>query len=633
MVNKMKQIIKNYLINLLLLLYLEISFQLLVFNSFELTTIISILISTIIISLIITFITNIFNHKVNKILMYIIYFILFILYGVQIVFKNFFNTFFTFSLLGLSDQALSFADQAINLIINNIFYLLIFIVPFVLLIIFRKKITLDCNKKLLCIILPLILVSYLIFVGFLHTQKDKPLSTYNLYYEINNNELNVQKLGVVNAYYLDITRLIFGFEEKITIETPEETTSNQAYSYNITDLDMDYLKNKLNKNTYNYISNNIGTKQNEYTGLFKGKNLIYIVAESFSEIAIKEDLTPTLYKLANSGFVFNNFYTPNYLSTIGGEFQALTGLIPDKSILGTWRSGKNHFPYGLSNIFENNGYNTYAYHNHSGYFQNRNKYLKSLGFDNFTACHMNLNINCNLWPESDVEMMNATIDDYINSEQPFMTYYMTVSGHLEYNWWNAMSKKNKHLVEDLPYSEESKAYLAAQIELDRALEILINKLEESNKLDDTVIVLLADHYPYGLGINNINELSSYERDGNFEVNHNKLIIWNNNLEKVEVNKTCMSADVIPTVYNLFGINYDSRLFAGTDILSTTEGIAIFGNRSWITDKAIYNSITNKYIAKENINEDYVNRINNLVSSKTEFSKQIISNNYYKVIFK
>ena len=63
--------------------------------------------------------------------------------------------------------------------------------------------------------------------------------------------------------------------------------------------------------------------------MFKDYNLIYITAESFSEIGIDETLTPTLYRLTHSGFVFHNFYTPNLLSTIGGEFQSLTGLYQD----------------------------------------------------------------------------------------------------------------------------------------------------------------------------------------------------------------------------------------------------------------------------------------------------------------
>ena len=632
----MKKLGINFLRNLVFLFYLEIVFQLSIFDSFDKTSIISISIFTLLIAFIITLITNLFSEKINKIINYITYFVLFILYSVQLIFKNFMNTFFSFNVLGLSDQALDFGGQVVKLLFQNVVYLILFLIPFILLIIFRKKIDLDnYGNKIKTIIIGIlaILFTYLSFLLFLNTQKGIYLSVHSLYYEVNQNELNVQKLGVLNSYHLDIKRLLFGFEEKIKIEVPEEIVETN-YSYNILDIDTNSLKDKLDNNTYNYISNNIGSKQNEYTGMFKGKNLIYIVAEAFNEIAISEELTPTLYKLTNSGFTFNNFYTPNYLSTIGGEFQALTGLIPDKSTLGIWRSGKNTFPFGLATAFKNMGYNTFAYHNHSGYFQNRNIYLKSQGFTNFNACYLGLEkkINCNRWPESDEEMINATVSDYITSDKPFMTYYMTVSGHLAYNWWNSMANKHKDEVKNLPYSEEAKAYLATQIELDKALEDLIKKLEENKVLDDTVIVLLADHYPYGLPIDNINELSTYKRDEVFEVNHNKLIIWNNKMETINIDKTCMSIDVIPTVYNLFGIPYDSRLFAGTDILSTTEGLVIFQNRSWITNKAIYNSSTNKYTSlDESVDQDYVNRINNIVSSKITFSKNMLLNNYYKYI--
>jgi phosphoglycerol transferase MdoB-like AlkP superfamily enzyme len=121
--------------------------------------------------------------------------------------------------------------------------------------------------------------------------------------------------------------------------------------------------------------------------MFDGMNLIFVVAESFNEIAVSEELTPTLYKMVNNGFNFKNYYTSNNLSTIGGEFQALTGLYADNSLLSSWRGGEAYFPYGLGTMFKNDGYKTYAYHNNSAYFQDRNVYLKSQGFNNFKGCY------------------------------------------------------------------------------------------------------------------------------------------------------------------------------------------------------------------------------------------------------
>ena len=635
----MKKVVLTHLINFLVLIYFELVFKLLIFKTITFEASMNILLYIIFASILITILTNIFTPKINKVLLYVTYSIIPILYSIQLVFKNIFNAFFSFSLLGLSDQVLEFGKEAVGLILQNIVYIILFFIPLIILIIFRKKISSFKLRSLKSILIEFILliVSLGSFYLYLNTEKGEYLSGYSLYYEVSENSLNIEKLGVLNAYKLDLVRTIFGFQEKIEVkeledkEEIEEKEEEIIYQDNLEDLDLSRIKEKSSV-VYNYINSNSGSKQNEYTGLFEGKNLVYIVAESFDEIAISEELTPTLYKLTNSSFMFENFYTPNYLSTIGGEFQALTALHPSQELLKSFRSGVDSFPYGLANIYKDLGYKTFAYHNNSGYFQDRNKYLKSFGFDNFKACYMGLEklMNCKRWPASDVDMINVTIDDYLNSDTPFMAYYMTVSGHFEYTYeGNSIASKNQSLVSNLPYSESVKAYIATQIELDRALELLISKLEEAGKLDDTVIVLMADHYPYALSLKEINEASTYERDSVFEINHNKLIIYNSKVEPTKIEKVASSPDVLPTVYNLFGVKYDSRLFTGSDILSTNEGLAIFQNRSWISDKAIYNSSTNTYQSKgEEVDRSYIDNINNLVNSKLAFSKEIVMNNYY-----
>ena len=243
---------------------------------------------------------------------------------------------------------------------------------------------------------------------------------------------------------------------------------------------------------------------------------------------------------------------------------------------------------------------------------------------------MGLNINCNVWPESDIEMIKATTNDYINSDKPFMTYYMTVSGHLDYTKEsNSIVSKNWDLVKNLDYSDKAKSYLATQIELDRAMESLLKELENKGILEDTVIVLLADHYPYGLSLEEINELSSYQRDELFEINHNALIIYNSSMKNTNVTKVGMPIDVLPTIYNLFDIKYDSRLFAGSDLLSNSEGMVILDNLSWITDKGKYNSLNGKYSG--DIDSDYINNINNIIQNKIIFSRNMITYDGYRYI--
>ena len=244
-------------------------------------------------------------------------------------------------------------------------------------------------------------------------------------------------------------------------------------------------------------------------------------------------------------------------------------------------------------------------------------------------------MNCNLWPQSDLDLINSTYNEWINDEH-FMTYYVSVSGHMPYTLnGNNMSKKNWDLVKDLNLSDEAKGYLAANIELDKMVESLINKLTEAGKLDDTVIAIIPDHYPYDLDMDVINELSTYEKDSVIEVNHSSLIIWNNKMETVEVDKVASQLDFIPTLYNLFNIEYDSRLFMGKDILSDTEGIAYFTNLSWVTNKGRYYASNNKFVPNEGVevSDDYVESVKKIVSNRINMSKKIIDTDYYRKVFK
>ena len=631
--------IKKYLGICLSLIYMDLVFNLFAYDSYLRTSIINIFLFSVVNSFIVLLITSLFSEKINKIMTYIVYIFLWFWYSLYYIFYKVFVTPFSIALFRQSDQTLKFGKNIIISILQNIHIVLLFLVPVILLIVFRKKIKFDRFKlKEILMYVCLFMISIGIYIFNIFIQDKRVGSIYNLYFETNNVSLNIERLGVPAATYLDIYRCIFGIDEKIVIvDEPVMVDDGELFEYDYNTIDIDFSGGsgeiaKINE----FMANEKGSKQNKYTGMFEGKNLIFIVAESFNEIAVSEELTPTLYKLVHEGFDFQNFYTSNNLSTIGGEFQALTGLYADNTILSSWRGGKAYYPYGLGNVFKNLGYNTFAYHNNSAYYQDRNVYLKTQGFDNFKGCYNGLEkvINCEQWPQSDVEMIEGTISDYINSDKPFMTYYMTVSGHFYYSYsGNAMASKNKDLVDNLDYPEEVKGYLATQIELDRALELMINKLEEASKLDDTVIVLLADHYPYGLPIDYINILSDYKRDSLIEANSNNLIIYNSKMKSEKIDKVGMSIYVIPTVYNLFGIEYDSRLIVGKDILSTSEGIAIFKDKSWITNKGTYYASSGNFEAKvDDISDNYVDTINSIVSNRVAISRMIVENDYYKYIF-
>ncbi len=149
------------------------------------------------------------------------------------------------------------------------------------------------------------------------------------------------------------------------------------------------------------------------------------------------------------------------------------------------------------------------------------------------------------------------------NEEPFHAYYMTVSGHLEYNFQgNAMAAKNQALVEDAPYSEHVRAYLACQIELDRALELLLQRLDEAGVAENTVIALTGDHYPYGLTPEEQSELAGHTLEENFELYRNACILYKKGMTPEQVERPCSSLDLLPTLCNLFGLDFDSPAIHG-----------------------------------------------------------------------
>ena len=240
------------------------------------------------------------------------------------------------------------------------------------------------------------------------------------------------------------------------------------------------------------------------------------------------------------------------------------------------------------------------------------------------------------WPSSDLEMMEASVDDYINSGEPFHAYYMTFSGHYQYNWDNAMSAKNRDAVKDLPYSEPVKAYIACNLELEYALEYLMQRLEEAGVADKTCIVLTNDHYPYGLTEDEYNELAGQTLDTTFEKYRNSFICYVPGLsENIVVDEYCSTADILPTLLNLFGVDYDSRLLAGTDVLSSGLHVAVLSDKSFLTKTFRYDAGTETVIpADENttVSDKLAEAYRLYVDSRFQLSGNILNSDYYAHVF-
>lgn len=630
------------------IIYEELVLSRLIFGTFPKTALMIILLSSPF-AIFLNLLTSIFKRKVNVVISYVLTIGLCFVGGAQLIYYKIYEAILSFYSIVNGGQVTEFMTTILDEMAQNWIGLVLIFLPVIVLIILHKtkalKFEKDTKQNML-IKLFSILVIYGIGILCINTINTKSInSNKNLYYNVHVPKVTANRMGIFTTMKLDLERLIFGFEENISIEVnslPEDAIKEET-KYNITEIDFESLiANETDediKQMHEYFANQIPSEQNEYTGMFKGKNLVVFVAEGLSNVAIREDVTPNLYKLYNEGFQFDNFYTPLFpVSTADGEYITDTSLIPKEGVWSIYRVQNHYMPYSYANVFKKLGYSTNAYHDHTATYYHRDKYIKTMGYDSYLAVGTGLEdrMNTSLWPNSDYETIEVTTQDYINNEK-FLAYYMTVSGHLNYTTnGNCMAARNWEQVKDLPYSHKARSYLATQIELDKAVGKLIQDLEAAGKLEDTVIVISPDHYPYGLTLSELNELSNYERDNTFEKHHTPLLIWSGSMkEPVKIEKVCSSLDVLPTVLNLFGVEYDSRLLIGNDILSNNkEQIVIFSDRSFITDKGRYSTVQDTFIPNEGVEipEGYVEQISEIIYQKFKMSTMILDNDYYRKIF-
>ena len=575
--------------------------------------------------------------------------------GAQSIYDHLFKTFLTaFSLTKMGMVAGAFGDMAVGEILLNWFPIAMMAVPFGLAVVLRRRLIPEegpMSRRMGARWALLAAVVQLAAMGIVMCCGGGSMSLRFIYLQAAVPELEVQNFGMLTQNQLELRRVLFGItpedqslrkgqalhlyrpaSEPVEVESAEYPSAD----YHILDIDFDRLiaeetdEDLLQMHTY--FSQQVPTAKNEWTGYFQGKNLIWIVAEGFCTLAMDPERTPVLYEMAHSGFVFDHFYTPLWgVSTSDGEYTTTTGLIPKSGVWSYSQSAGNYMPFGFGNQFSQLGYRTMAFHDYLYTYYDRDKSFPNMGYEYYALGH-GLELE-EIWPPSDLEMMEEIVPMFVDEEQ-FMVYCLTVSGHLNYTYEeNAMSRRHWDEVAGLPYSEGPKAYLACQMELELAMESLLTQLEEAGRLDDTVIVLSGDHYPYGLTDEEYSELLGRQVDPNFEIFQNTLILWNAQMEEpVRVEKLCSSLDVMPTLANLFGLEYDSRLMAGRDILSDEPGLVIFSNYSFLTEEGAYNSVLDEFRSWDGSppDEAYVQSQIAEVQNRVAYSAMILDHDYYRV---
>lgn len=574
--------------------------------------------------------------------------------GAQTVYYHLFKTFLTiFSLTKMMMVAGAFGNMAVGEILLNWFPILMMAVPVVLAAMLGNRLLPDRpmgrrnNLRWLALGLGVQLagIVLVLFCG------GGVLSLRYIYFQAAVPELEVQNFGMFTQTELEIRRVLFGIDPDDQILPKhqgrqtrrwiqaEQSPAGEEPKLHTMDIDFQALMERDREDLelsemHGYFSKVKPTAENEWTGRFQGKNLVWIVAEGFSDRLLDPVRTPTLWKLAHEGIICDNFYTPLWgVSTSDGEYVTTTGLIPKSGVWSYSESSDNAMPFAFGHQFRALGYRAMAFHDYLYTYYDRNLSHPNMGYE-YYGIGNGLELE-EVFPPSDLEMMEEIVPRFVD-EDHFMVYCLTVSGHLNYNReGNVMSDRHYDEVAGLPYSEGVKCYLACQQELELAMESLVRQLEEAGRLEDTVIVLSADHYPYGLTDEEYSELFGHPVDPVFEIYENSLILWSADLEEpVHVDKYCSSLDVMPTLANLFGLEYDSRLMAGRDILSDTPGLVIFSNYSFLTDLGAYNSTTDVFTMWDGSepDPDYVAERVAEVQNRVAYSASILDNDYYRVVF-
>lgn len=641
-------------------------------------------------------ITNVFPVIVNKIIATVLVLFIGVLFVAQYVYHSVFNNYLSvMGTIRFGNQAADNADTVLSNMKTDISDIVLLVIPVVIAIVLIWTLMSFERRRwwvnLICV--GAVAVMYIATVMVMWAVDLDVYSPYKVYSQYTSVDLAVEKLGVIESFVVDVRENVTSGSDKGQISfasagmdnavdplessgnspadttnaddasnldvtekdshsdsineqaTTEESTTETPVdtSPNVLDLDFDAINELSGSDAVSslseYFKRVTPTKKNEYTGMFDGYNVIWITAEGFTGYALESGLFPALSKLADEGFVFENYYQPLwYGSTLGGEYANLMGS-PTKNggYLSMCRAADNEngMYFSMANTLKRMGYSCYGFHDNDYTYYDRNITHPALGYE-WIASGNGLEYQTDeygqdIWPQSDLVMLEETFDKY-TKDQPFHLYYLTVSGHVPYGYGaaNAMSEKNKDVVADLNYSDTTKAYLASQYEMERMLEELLERLEKRDLLDKTVIVLAGDHVPYD-NMEVVDELAGQSFGNDLDAYRSRLIIWSGSMEKpVRVEKVCSSIDILPTMLNLMGAEFDSRLIVGRDILSDSPGLVLFPDRSYITDTYEYNASWDQ-IVRGNVSDETFEAMQLYVADKFTAADNITETGYYNYI--
>lgn len=374
-------------------------------------------------------------------------------------------------------------------------------------------------------------------------------------------------------------------------------------------------------------------KENAMTGIFKGKNLLMIQAESFNDFILDPELMPTLYKMKIEGINVKGFNTPALPgSTSDTEFMANTSFWPNSAGHAIcYKYPNNNFPTTLPKMFKKEGYTVEAFHNCYGQYYNRTTTFPNFGYDNFYECTRLGLHDC----ASDKEVMDVMKWILVENTQPYMYYWISYSGHQPYNLDEVgVSEANVQRVKaKYPELDDNYvSYLAKNMEIDQCLGDLFNELKKVNKLDDLVVFFYGDHIVKGL---KVGEGAPFYSQTHTKFDASKmntdLFIYNSATNPMEFKKISTVLDFVPTIANLWDIKIDEKTIFGYDIFDEDyHGLHFSEWGFWYTDTYNYDLVYDKfYPLNDSFNEEEARKEINHYLKMKEISKKAMRLNYFK----
>lgn len=535
------------------------------------------------------------------------------LFLLQGVYYSMFKVFFDFSSLQYASEANGYLLGALKG--TPIWVYLIIIVEIVLIVFTTKLIpNKKFNLKSIIVVIILFFVIHLIApltLGKAVTTWDAWRKPRNIYNSFNDNNRSMQISGL---YEYNVRNFYVNYIRKDEVISSEEDK---------------LLDEKFNKTIEH---------KNNYTGLFEGKNVLFIQLESIDKFLVTKNIMPTLYSLQNNSINFNDHYSfvSGGGSTFNSEFMVTTGYTNPISInRSAYTFSKNDYSYSLPNLLKNEGYIVNAFHMNSSEYYSRDVNYKKYGYDSFNSLKSMDNgkyyTDTSYW--LDTELINNPIfnEKIFDTENKFANFIITYSAHMPFQTNKGVCSLlvDDETKENNEYTEFDCLKLQAK-ETDDMIKLILENLKEKDLIDNTILILYADHYLYTLADKTL--LDNYKITDNNLINNTTFMIWSNKQKKVNINKTTSQLNILPTVANILGLDYRPNYYLMEDALDKNyEGLVFFSDYSWY-DGNVY--VDNGIVTNgKKISDKELERKNNLVNELIKTNDAVLTTDYFKNIKK